>query len=111
MTTSGKIQYIKDLYGSFVENCGIRHHTFADIWFNGPKYFMYPGSDFNPVKFVRRECITLYLQFLNIIEDCNDYEVTDEDLEYEFHLDDMKKFIDTYREWVEGQLTKPTFIL
>ena len=111
MPTKGQIQYIKDCYENFVEDCGIRHHTFVDIWFNGPKYFLYSFDNANPLKFVRRRCIALYLQFSNILEDCNEYNITDEDLEYSFYLNDMKKFIDTYREFVEGQLTKPTFIL
>lgn len=109
MPTNGQIQHIKDCYESFVEDCGIRHHTFADIWFNGPKYFLW--EDCNSAKYLRRECITLYLQFTNILEKCERYGVTDEDLDYSFYLKDMKKFIDTYRGWIEEQLTKPTTIL
>lgn len=108
-TIEKRVEHIRNCYESFVENCGIRHHTFADIWFNCPKYFLW--GDCNSAKYLRRECITLYLQFSNILEACNEYNITDEDLEYSFYLNDMKKFIDTYREFVEGQLTKPTFIL
>ena len=102
-------EHIRECYEMFVESCGIRRNTFDRMWLYGPKCFLW--EDCNSAKFLRRECITLYLQFSNILEDCKEYEVTDEDLEYEFHLDDMKKFIDTYRDWVEGQLTKPTTIL
>ena len=102
-------EHIRECYEMFVESCGIRRNTFDRMWLYGPKCFLW--EDCNSAKFLRRECITLYLQFSNILEDCKEYEVTDEDLEYEFHLDDMKKFIDTDRDWVEGQLTKPTTIL
>ena len=102
-------EYIRDCHEGFVESCGIRHHTFDDIWFYCPKYFLYQDSD--PAKFLRRECLTLYLQFTNILKDCEKYNITDEHLEHKFHLDDMKKFIDTYKGWVEEQFTKPNTIL
>ena len=102
-------EHIRECYEMFVESCGIRHHTFADIWFNGPKYFLW--EDCNSAKFLRRECITLYLQFTNILEKCERYEVTDEDLDYSFYLKDMKRFIETYKGWIEKQFTKPTTIL
>ena len=102
-------EHIRECYEMFVEYCGIRHHTFAQMWLNGPKYFLYQDSD--SAKFLRRECITLYLQFTNILDDCNEYGVTDEDLDYNFYLDDMKEFINTYKSWVEEQFTKPNTIL
>ena len=104
-----RIEYIRDCYESFVDNCGIRHHSFDDIWFYCPKYFLYQDSD--SAKFLRRECITLYLQFSNILEACEKHNITDEDLGYRFHLYDMKEFIDTYKGWIEEQFTKPDTIL
>ena len=109
MPTKGQIQHIIDCYENFVENCGIKHHAFEGMWLNGHKYFLHQES--NSAKFLRRECITLYLQFTNILEACKEYNITEGDLGYRFYLNDMKKFIDTYKEFVEGQLTKPTFIL
>lgn len=108
-TIEKRIEYIRDCHESFVESCGIRHHTFDDIWFYCPKYFLYQDSD--SAKFLRRECLTLYLQFTNILEDCEKYNITNEDLEYRFHLNDMKEFINTYKSWVEEQFTKPNTIL
>ena len=108
-TIEERIEYIRDCHESFVESCGIRHHTFDDIWFYCPKYFLYQDSD--SAKFLRRECITLYLQVTNILEDCEKYNITDEDLEYRFRLNDMKEFIDTYKGWIEEQFTKPDTIL
>lgn len=102
-------EHIRDCYEGFVESCGIRHHTFDDIWFYCPKYFLYQDSD--SAKFLRRECLTLYLQFTNILEDCEKYNITNEDLEYRFRLNDMKEFINTYKSWVEEQFTKPNTIL
>ena len=102
-------EHIRECYESFVESCGIQHHTFAQMWLNGPKYFLHQDSD--SAKYLRRECITMYMQFTNIIEECERYGVTDEDLEYKFYLDDMKKFIDTYKGWIEEQFTKPNTIL
>ena len=104
-----RVQHICACYEDFVESCGIRHHTFAETWFNCPKYFLHQDS--NSAKFLRRECITLYLQFTNILEECAEYSVTDEDLGYKFYLDDMKRFLDTYKVWVEGQFNQPTTIL
>lgn len=103
------VQHILACYEDFVESCGIRHHTFAETWFNGPKYFLYQDSD--SAKFLRRECITLYLQFTNILEECTRYNVTDKDLGYKFYLDDMNRFIDIYKAWIEGQFNQPTTIL
>ena len=103
------MQHILECYESFVESCGIRYHTFAETWFNGPKYFLHQDS--NSAKFLRRECITLYMQFTNILEECAEYSVTDEDLGYEFYLDDMKRFLDTYKLWIEEQFNQPTTIL
>lgn len=108
-TIEKRIEHIRNCYESFVENCGIRHHTFADIWFNGPKYFLYQEG--NSAKYLRRECLTLYLQFSNILDECKEYNITDEDLEYRFYLNDMKKFIDTYKGWIEEQFIKPASIL
>ena len=104
-----RVQHILACYEDFVESCGIRHHTFDETWFNCPRYFLHQDS--NSAKFLRRECITLYLQFTNILEECAEYSVTDKDLGYEFHLDDMKRFLDTYKAWVEGQFNQPATIL
>ena len=104
-----RVQHILACYEDFVESCGIRHHTFAEIWLNCPKYFLYQDS--NSAKFLRRECITLYMQFTNILEECAEYEVTDKDLGYKFHLDDMKRFLDTYKAWIDKQFNQPTTIL
>lgn len=104
-----RVQHILECYESFVESCGIRHHTFAETWFNCPKYFLHQDS--NSAKFLWRECITLYLQFTNILGECAEYSVTDEDLGYKFYLDDMKRFLDTYKPWIEGQFNQPTTIL
>ena len=104
-----RVQHILACYEDFVESCGIRHHTFAETWFNGPKYFLYQDSD--SAKFLRRECVTLYLQFTNILEECARYNVTDEDLGYKFYLDDMKRFLDAYKAWIEEQFNQPTTIL
>ena len=102
-------QHIRACYEDFVESCGIRHHTFAETWFNCPKCFLHQDS--NSAKFLRRECITLYLQFTNILEECAEYGVTDEDLDYNFYLDDMKRFLSTYKDWMEKQFNQPTTIL
>ena len=102
-------QHILACYEDFVESCGIRHHTFAETWFNCPKCFLHQDS--NSAKFLRRECITLYLQFTNILEECAEYGVTDEDLDYNFYLDDMKKFLSTYKDWIEKQFNQPATIL
>ena len=107
--TEMHVQYILACYEDFVESCGIRHHTFAETWFNCPKCFLHQDS--NSAKFLRRECITLYLQFTNILEECAEYSVTDEDLGYNFYLDDMKRFLDTYKAWVEEQFNQPATIL
>ena len=104
-----RVQHILECYEDFVESCGIRHHTFAETWFNCPKYFLHQDS--NSAKFLRRECITLYMQFTNILEECAEYSVTDEDLGYKFYLDDMKRFLDTYKLWIEEQFNQPTTIL
>ena len=103
------VQHILACYEDFVESCGIRHHTFAETWFNCPKCFLHQDS--NSAKFLRRECITLYLQFTNILEECAEYGVTDEDLDYNFYLDDMKRFLSTYKDWMEKQFNQPTTIL
>lgn len=103
------VQHIRACYEDFVESCGIRHHTFAETWFNCPKCFLHQDS--NSAKFLRRECITLYLQFTNILEECAEYGVTDEDLDYNFYLDDMKRFLSTYKDWMEKQFNQPTTIL
>ena len=102
-------EHIRECYEMFVESCGIRSHTFNSIWLSGPRYFLHQDS--NSAKFLRRECLTLYLQFTNILEECERYEVTDGDLDYSFHLKDMKRFIETYKGWIEKQFTKPTTIL
>lgn len=104
-----RIQHIRVCYEDFVESSGIRSHTFNSIWLSGPRYFLYQDS--NSAKFLRRECLTLYLQFTNILEECAEYNVTDEDLDYDFYLDDMKRFIAIYKEWVEEQFNQPTTIL
>lgn len=104
-----RVQHILECYEGFVESCGIRHHTFAETWFNCPKYFLYQDS--SSAKYLRRECITLYLQFTNILEECAEYSITDEDLGYKFYLDDMKRFLDTYKAWIEGQFNQPITIL
>ena len=102
-------EHIRECYEMFVESCGIRSNTFDRMWLYGPKCFLW--EDCNSAKFLRRECITLYLQFTNILEECKRYEVTDEDLDYSFYLKDMKRFIETYKGRKEKQFTKPTFIL
>ena len=107
--TEMHVQHILACYEDFVESCGIRHHTFAETWFNCPKCFLHQDS--NSAKFLRRECITLYLQFTNILEECAEYGVTDEDLDYNFYLDDMKRFLSTYKDWMEKQFNQPTTIL
>ena len=109
ISTEMHVQHILACYEDFVESCGIRHHTFAEIWFNCPKCFLHQDS--NSAKFLRRECITLYLQFTNILEECAEYGVTDEDLDYNFYLDDMKRFLSTYKGWMEKQFNQPTTIL
>ena len=108
-TSEKRIEHIRNCHESFVKNCGIQYHTFAGMWLNGPKYFLHQDSD--SAKFLRRECITMYMQFSNILDDCDRYGVTDEDLEYRFCLRDMRKFLDTYKDWMKGQFTKPTSIL
>lgn len=102
-------EHIRECHESFVENCGIRHHTFAEMWLNSPKYFLHQDSD--SAKYLRRECITLYLQFTNILEECERYGVTDEDLDHSFYLKDMKRFIETYKGWICEQFNKPDTIL
>lgn len=104
-----RIQHIRVCYEDFVESSGIRSHTFNSIWLSSPRYFLYQDS--NSAKFLRRECLILYLQFTNILEECAEYNVTDEDLDYDFYLDDMKRFIAIYKEWVEEQFNQPTTIL
>ena len=51
------------------------------------------------------------MQFTNILEECAKYSITDEDLDYDFYLDDMKKFLSTYKDWIEKQFNQPTTIL
>ena len=109
MPTKGQIQHIIDCYENFVENCGIKHRTFDEMWLNGHKYFLHQES--NSAKFLRRECITLYMQFTNILEDCKKYNITEGDLEYKFYLNDMRKFLDTYKGWICEQFNNPDTIL
>ena len=102
-------EHIRECFEKFVEYCGIRSNTFARIWLYGPKCFLW--EDCNSAKYLRRECITLYLQFTNILEECERYGVTDEDLDDSFYLKDMKRFIETYKGWIGEQLNKPDTIL
>lgn len=104
-----RVQHIRECYEDFVISCGIRNCTFATVWFVCPKFFLYQDSD--SAKFLRRECITLYMQFTNILEECAKYSVTEEDLDYNFYLDDMQRFLNTYKDWVEKQFNQPTTIL